>query len=298
MQIPKLQTIFILRNSISLSSSSCQYVYFHSTPPSFAKWKNKWDSDADRCKPSKSYARYAIRQKRADAKKALKDFVLNSCSKLPFQDAFSTWHTDQTSSWDVDEADFLHGSRKKSRSKKSRRSSRTGKGKPRWENFYADFEEHPETIFREAFGNKSYSWSFLRWWEEPSFQSASAEFEWRKQSNWSRDRRREWDSTSETDEDEKKSNWTRDRRRVWYSTSESDKDEKKSCNIGSSSDRKILGLPLTGPLKIEDVKSAFRSCALKWHPDKHQGPSQAVAEETFKNCVDAYETLCNALSSA
>ncbi|PIA41122.1 hypothetical protein AQUCO_02300134v1 [Aquilegia coerulea] len=282
MQIPKLKTIFILRNSISLAASSsssssywscqCQYVYFHSTAPSFAKLKKKWDLDSDRIsKSSKNWARYAMRQKRADAKKALKDFVLNGCSNLPFEDVCSTWHTDQTSCWDVDEADFFHGSRKKSRSKKSRRSSRAGKGMPSWEDFYADFEEHPETIFREAFGNKYNSW----WWQEPYFQRTSAECEWRNQSNW-----------------------TRDKRRVRDSTSESDKDEKKSCNIGSSSDRKTLGLSLTGPLKIEDVKSAFRSCALKWHPDKHQGPSQAMAGEKFKKCVDAYETLCNALSSA
>ncbi|PNX79985.1 heat shock protein binding, partial [Trifolium pratense] len=42
----------------------------------------------------------------------------------------------------------------------------------------------------------------------------------------------------------------------------------------SSSDRTILGLPPTGPLKIEDVKIAYHLSALKRHPDKHQGPSQ------------------------
>ncbi|KAK7316980.1 hypothetical protein RJT34_00835 [Clitoria ternatea] len=67
-------------------------------------------------------------------------------------------------------------------------------------------------------------------------------------------------------------------------------------HLGSGSDRTILGLPPTGPLKIEDVKNAFRLSALKWHPDKHQGPSQAIAEEKFKLCVNAYKTLCNALS--
>ncbi|KAL5145889.1 hypothetical protein HKD37_06G015830 [Glycine soja] len=66
--------------------------------------------------------------------------------------------------------------------------------------------------------------------------------------------------------------------------------------LGSCSDRTVLGLPPTGPLKIEDVKNAFQLSALKWHPDKHQGPSQAMAEEKFKLCVNAYKTLCNALS--
>ncbi|PNX71554.1 heat shock protein binding [Trifolium pratense] len=50
----------------------------------------------------------------------------------------------------------------------------------------------------------------------------------------------------------------------------------KTARVGSSSDRTILGLPPTGPLNIEDVKDAFRLSALKWHPDKHQGPSQVL----------------------
>ncbi|KAL0343128.1 UNVERIFIED_CONTAM: hypothetical protein Sangu_1200200 [Sesamum angustifolium] len=44
--------------------------------------------------------------------------------------------------------------------------------------------------------------------------------------------------------------------------------------LGTYADKKILGLPTAGPLKIEDVKAAFRLSALKWHPDKHQGSSR------------------------
>ncbi|KAK9949966.1 hypothetical protein M0R45_005473 [Rubus argutus] len=51
-------------------------------------------------------------------------------------------------------------------------------------------------------------------------------------------------------------------------------------------------------LKTEDVKKAFHLSALKWHPDKHQGPSQEMAAEKFKLCVNAYSSLCNALSAA
>ncbi|CAJ2641586.1 unnamed protein product [Trifolium pratense] len=79
---------------------------------------------------------------------------------------------------------------------------------------------------------------------------------------------------------------------------DNDKDDDASCRVGSSSDRTILGLPPTGPLKIEDVKIAYHLSALKRHPDKHQGPSQAMAGEKFKLCANAYETLCNALSPA
>ncbi|KAF5938268.1 hypothetical protein HYC85_025774 [Camellia sinensis] len=43
------------------------------------------------------------------------------------------------------------------------------------------------------------------------------------------------------------------------------------------SDRLALGLSAYGPLKLEDVKNAYRVCALKWHPDRHQGSSKACS---------------------
>ncbi|GLT77939.1 hypothetical protein SLA2020_494920 [Shorea laevis] len=61
------------------------------------------------------------------------------------------------------------------------------------------------------------------------------------------------------------------------------------------SDRLALGLNASGPLKLEDVKHAYRACALKWHPDRHQGSSKAVAEEKFKLCSAAYQSLCDKL---
>ncbi|KAF9601588.1 hypothetical protein IFM89_020504, partial [Coptis chinensis] len=189
---------------------------------------------------------YEIRQRRADAKKALNDFI------------------------------FSRGNRRRKK-------------------FCADSDEESDNVFRATFGNRCYTWSF-RDWDEPSFQTSSAEFEWRDQSRWNKNRRRVWDSASDIDDD--------------------DVDD-KSCIVGSYSDRMVLGLPPTGPLKIDFVKSTFRSLALKWHPDKHQGPSQvrlyflcvlficqddrwhtiAQAEEKFKQCVNAYKALCNALPS-
>uniref|UniRef100_A0A1J3J2J6 J domain-containing protein n=1 Tax=Noccaea caerulescens TaxID=107243 RepID=A0A1J3J2J6_NOCCA len=94
-------------------------------------------------------------------------------------------------------------------------------------------------------------------------------------------------------------------REGWSWTTQSQRSKSNSWNdefydeplaVGSQSERNVLGLPLVGPLKLEDVKNAFRSSALKWHPDKHQGPSQAAAQEKFKLCVDAYKSLCSALS--
>lgn len=276
MQIPKLKSLLIWRNAISSSSPCYKYAYFHSTPASLAKWKTKWNTNPEApCKgqqPSKNYVRYATRQKRADAKKALNDLLFNSgCSELPLKAGKPAWEADEASSWDAEEAENAHGPNKKSR-KKSRRSSRAGKGKSRRHNFSAEFDENSESVFQATFGNKCYTWSY-RSREEPSFESSSAGFEWRDQSNWTSNKRRVWDSTSDTEDD-----------------------DDKSYSVGSYSDRIVLGLPSTGPLKIEDVKSSFRSSALKWHPDKHQGPSQVQAEEKFKQCVDAYKALCKALS--
>ncbi|KAL3028697.1 hypothetical protein AAZX31_03G127000 [Glycine max] len=62
------------------------------------------------------------------------------------------------------------------------------------------------------------------------------------------------------------------------------------------SDRLALGLSVSGPLKLEDVKNAYRPCALKWHPDRHQGSSKAVAEEKFELCSAAYQSLCDSLA--
>ncbi|KAK9134462.1 hypothetical protein Syun_013792 [Stephania yunnanensis] len=257
-----LGSVLTLRNSICPSSCISS---FHSTPACSAKWKAKWDSDIGRWQqPSKSYVRYATRQKRADAKKALKDLLYASGSYKPtFQDQDSIWGADPISGCSEDKAD------KQSQSKRysgKASASRSSGGK-------RHYNGGNQVVFHATFGSRCYTWSF-RSREDSNFRHSSSGFEWRDQSNWTNNRGRTWNTTSETDEDE------------------------KSYAVGSRSDRALLGLPTSGPLKIEDVKSAFRSSAMKWHPDKHQGPSQANAEERFKQCVNAYKSLCSALSSS
>ncbi|KAH6822606.1 Chaperone DnaJ-domain superfamily protein [Perilla frutescens var. hirtella] len=101
----------------------------------------------------------------------------------------------------------------------------------------------------------------------------------------------------------KRSNWTFRRweeRSEWTGNSEKNsrtESQDKSFSLETFGDRKILGLPTSGHLKIEDVKAAFRSSALKWHPDRHQGSARAAAEQKFKHCVDAYKSLCKGHSS-
>lgn len=98
-------------------------------------------------------------------------------------------------------------------------------GKLRRESFSDDFGD-PETISRATFGNKRYMRS------NKSFRSEPSGFEWREPLKWKNRRYKGWDATSETEYDN------------------------TSYSVGSHSDRTVLGLPPTGPLKIEDVKNA------------------------------------------
>ncbi|KAL1293274.1 uncharacterized protein LOC107618551 isoform X4 [Arachis ipaensis] len=212
------------RNLFSINSYMFQQqssYAFHSTPCSYDKWKSKWNSDVRSTghHPSKTHIKYVTRQKRADAKKALKNLLYNSgSSKISFEDKETKWNSDWYGDQDHDSKRFSNKDQPSSGQRFGGKSQKKTKRKIRRESFCEDFDDGPEQIFQARFG--------------------------------------------------------------------------------SSSDRTILGLPATGPLKIEDVKNAFRLSALKWHPDKHQGPSQAMAEEKFKLCVNAYKSLCNALSTA
>ncbi|TXG60556.1 hypothetical protein EZV62_015129 [Acer yangbiense] len=287
MQIPRWRNVFTLKNSLTLSSlssrtavaaekSALSVASFHSTPTSFEKRKNKWNAqDAGRAQqPTKSYVRYQTRQKRADAKKALKDLLFSSGSSKhsfqPFQNDDPIWKFDGTNEWGA-ESD-TKGQSKSSARQFGKNDRKKMKRKNRRENFYEDFDDRdPEKMFQAKFGKKWYTWSFPSW-KGSSFESSPSGFEWQEHSNTTNHKTKDWETVSEAESDD------------------------ELCAVGSSSDRTILGLPTRGCLTIEAVKNAFRSSALKWHPDKHQGPSQAMAEEKFKLCVNAYKSLCDALS--
>ncbi|XP_026391908.1 uncharacterized protein LOC113287385 isoform X1 [Papaver somniferum] len=81
-----------------------------------------------------------------------------------------------------------------------------------------------------------------------------------------------------------------------YETYEDFSDSSNSSASDLASDRLALGLSAFGPLKLNDVKNAYRSCALRWHPDRHQGCSKDLAEEKFKLCSAAYQSLCDKLN--
>ncbi|KAK7282369.1 hypothetical protein RIF29_11068 [Crotalaria pallida] len=275
-----MQTSSRWRNLLSIKtyvipSSATRLSAFHSTPCSCDKWKSKWNStDINKGQQSsKKHIKFVTRQKRADAKKALKSLLYNSGSaKFSFVDKETKWN-ERTSNWygdhDVHSNNYSNKGQRKSGQWFGGKAQNKSKRKIRRESFCEDVDGHPEQVFQATFGNRWYTWSFGNMRKSSSEQSTSG-FEWKQHST----RTNKWKSASDVESDD------------------------ESCCVGSSSDRTILGLPPSGPLKIEDVKNAFRLIALKWHPDKHQGSSQAMAEEKFKVCVNAYKSLCNALSSA
>ncbi|KAG6514516.1 hypothetical protein ZIOFF_024879 [Zingiber officinale] len=65
------------------------------------------------------------------------------------------------------------------------------------------------------------------------------------------------------------------RTRIWNESDLEEEDE-ESIDVRLQSHRRVLELPLTGPLTLDAIKSAFHAHALKWHPDKHGGPSQMM----------------------
>ncbi|XP_047955948.1 uncharacterized protein LOC125201753 [Salvia hispanica] len=142
-----------------------------------------------------------------------------------------------------------------------RASHKKSKRNHRRENPFVGYDEDPAKTFYVSFGKDS-SWNF-RHTEQRS--------EWTNNSYWSNSRFNEQEAEGRT--------------------------ESHNFSKETYADRRSLGLPATGPLEIEDVKAAFRSSALKWHPDRHGASSRAAAEEKFKHCVEAYKSLCGSLSS-
>ncbi|XP_050208317.1 uncharacterized protein LOC126657648 [Mercurialis annua] len=270
MQLGRWRNISIIKSNLippfSQSTTKTQFASIHSTPTTAEKRKNKGHNNHTNGfqQPAKNYARYAIRERRADTKRALRDLLFRSgATRASLQDDDRLW---------ASIPEQPHTANKKRQQKHSAQNigkfnHKKSRSKSRKESFSED--DDPETMFQATFGNRWYTWSF----NASSFQRSTFGFEWREEhSNQTHHRNKKWNSRSDTESDD------------------------EPCSIGSCHDRRILGLPANGPLKIEDVKNAFRMSALKWHPDRHQGPSQAMAGEKFKLCVDAYKSLCDALS--
>ncbi|KAL6619843.1 hypothetical protein ACP70R_034982 [Stipagrostis hirtigluma subsp. patula] len=198
--------------------------------------------------------RFAVREKRADAKSALKNILLNGG---PYQESSNKQMRKQK----------VGGKSKAQRSCTGKnRHSKSGQN---WRNF--DEDDCTDTPYGTFGGKRSFTW----YWpgEDDGLGSSPSGFQWRDESQSTKSRDKFWN--------------------------ESDIDEEEDLGHDNLQSHRIsLGLPLLGPLKLDHIKSAFRASALKWHPDKHQGPSQAEAEEKFKRCVEAYNALAGAFKSS
>ncbi|KAI4345133.1 hypothetical protein L6164_012289 [Bauhinia variegata] len=271
MLISRWRIVFPLNSFvIPTATASTHFSAFHSTPCSCQKSSNRSSSARRGQQSSKNHIRFITRQKRADAKKALNDLLYKGgFSTFSFQDKETVG---RKCSWNSHEDGHSDSSYDKGQAKSRQRVGKSQKNKKRKSKRRSfsreDSDDDPETMFQARYGKRSYTWSFGG--REWTCENSTSGFEWREQS---KDRKWENESDIESDDDD-------------------------SCDVGSCSDRTILGLPPSGPMKMEDVKNAFRLSALKWHPDKHQGSSQAMAEEKFKLCSNAYKSLCSALSTA
>lgn len=243
-------------------------------------------------------AKYVVRRKRADTKQALNDFLLKGFVKS----GSCTLREDWGASWDDVDAHINNNSSRCKRYNKQKQSpkncksyKKTGKKKLRFVSDDDDDSDYAKT-FEVNFGDKCYSWSF-RSPKGFGFRSSSTPgFEWKDKSNRTSGRGKPWSSTQK----EQAGNSTNYRKGTLDSESDFEDDNNDNYtlrNAGSCSHRITLGLPSTGPLQIHAIKTAFRASALKWHPDKHQGASQAMASEKFKSCVEAYKSLSAAFGA-
>ncbi|GAV63963.1 DnaJ domain-containing protein [Cephalotus follicularis] len=253
-----------MKGSFLTPPMGCFYVraaLFHSTPILEGKRRNFWE-----CKSSNNSKRH----RRGHSKQAMFRNLSDYTDYL-----FQTWKDDidgevdpfssRGPSWFKKE--FSKGSgRDWTGRQKSQRWGRKG-----FSFCEDDVEDEIDkwTIFRSAFGgNRHFHWSFTN---EDNCQ-------YRHSSGNSNTRASSWTWSYKFDEDDDSST------------------ESESLDSDMSSDRLTLGLRASGPLKLTDVKAAYRACALKWHPDRHHGCNKAIAEEKFKHCSAAYEALRDKLA--
>ncbi|KAL2326914.1 hypothetical protein Fmac_020341 [Flemingia macrophylla] len=232
--------------------------FFHSTPPLKRKSRTFWES---RC------SHYTTRFRTLRSKQTLLRDV-NAYAQFMFQ----SWKEDvgeddsspsQDTSWFRKQyspkGPVRHGNG-------NQRSKQRLKG----DHEFCKDDFNAEAVFRSAFGgNRSFYYSCIN--EEDSHWKRSRGFSSYGRS-WNQRRRSENEYGSSTESE-------------------------SYCSYSDSiSDRLALGLSAYGPLKLEEVKNAYRLCALKWHPDRHQGSSKVIAEERFKHCSAAYQSLCDKLT--
>ncbi|KAJ6799576.1 uncharacterized protein M6B38_206340 [Iris pallida] len=248
---------------------------FHSTPFVERKRRTHWNSGGGSYKP-KRFNSYTQRMSRLDSKRTLLRDVSDFAEYL-----FESWNDEdgRATAWfrrqHWSKGAQVDGFSSHEPQWGSSRNKRKGGF-----DFSSSDDDGVETIFRSTFGGQRpayrgersafrgegyYYWSF----------NNSDNFQWRYSSGKA-NHRSSWDWRDESDYEEEETN--------------------SSPRSNLAPERLALGLNASGPLKLEEVKNAYRTCALRWHPDRHQGSSKVAAEEKFKHCSAAYKTLCDNLA--
>ncbi|XP_030457796.1 uncharacterized protein LOC115678542 [Syzygium oleosum] len=241
------------------AQSPCHHLraaFFHSTPFLERRRRPLWEPGSNQ---------YSRRFRRLHAKQTL---LRNVDAYADFM--FQRWQNEadeddpflgRGSSW------FKHYWTRRPRSDRSRKNGPQHQGRGGFQ--FCKEDDDVDTMFKSAFGgNRFYFWSFINdenphWWGSTSRFSNS----YGSYGKWRFSSYDEYETSSDSGNSE-----------------------------AESSDRMALGLSASGPLKLEDVKNAYRACALKWHPDRHHGSSKAIAEEKFKLCSAAYQSLSDKLA--
>ncbi|VAH00521.1 uncharacterized protein [Triticum aestivum] len=224
------------RRGVAAAAAASASASFHSTAAALSK--------------STPRIRFNVREKRTDAKNALKNVLLNGG---PSQERCNKQTRQQKA-----------GGKSKVRSGPGSNPYSKGRGGIDWRNF--DGDDSSDSPYGSFGGKTSFTWY---WPGEEDDDDLPNGFQWREEPRPNKSREKVWNE-SDVDEEEAPR-----------------RDDLKSHRIS-------LGLPVLGPLKLDHIKSAFRASALKWHPDKHQGSSQAEAEDKFRRCVEAYNALSGA----
>ncbi|XP_024031209.1 uncharacterized protein LOC21410620 [Morus notabilis] len=251
--------IAAMKTALMSSKPNCIYTrasLFHATPFLERRRRHHWEFRNHNY--SKRYRRFRAKQDFLRNASAYADFVFQN-PRREYEDDEDDPSSSRGPSWfrnRFSTNDF----------RRARTCNRGPRGWGRRGFRFCDDDDNDtsaEAFFRSIFGgNRFYYWSFVDG-ENP---------QWSNSSTYSG---RSWN---------------------WRHRFEEECEYESECSQPDlASDRLALGLSAYGPLKLEDVKNAYRTCALNWHPDRHQGSSKVVAEEKFKLCSAAYQSLCDKL---
>ncbi|KAF8094758.1 hypothetical protein N665_0354s0045 [Sinapis alba] len=253
-------------------SSHLKAAFFHSTPVLERKRRTSWDS-----KSNVHRKRFRRMREKQELLRNVNAFASNM---------FTSWHDEFVD--DDEPPSQKRTSWFKKQYAKEPKGKWNGKhGSQSWgpRNFdFCEVDEDFDIDYIFPGGPRGFSFSFTYEDDEPP--------------RWHHHRDH---SSSRFSNNSNKKSWRSKHHRIYEdeddgytSTESSDSDSESEPN--QASHRQALGLSPSGPLNLKDVKHAYRTCALKWHPDRHQGSTKEAAEAKFKLCSVAYQSLCEKIS--